>query len=90
MNLSLCFRGRLRSAAGGNLFGLGFAISPDPGLSGGPRSEGAFGWLGFFNTVYWVDPEEQLVSIIMTQLYPNNQSELTRKFEVAVYSAIVN
>ena len=76
--------------AGGNLFGLGFAISPDPGLSGGPRSEGAFGWLGFFNTVYWVDPEEQLVSIIMTQLYPNNQSELTRKFEVAVYSAIVN
>ncbi len=76
--------------AGGNLFGLGFAISPDPGLSGGPRSEGAFGWLGFFNTVYWVDPEEQLVAIIMTQLYPNNQSELTRKFEVAVYSAIVD
>ena len=30
------------------------------------------------------------MSIIMTQLYPNNQSELTRKFEVAVYSAIVN
>ncbi len=76
--------------AGGNLFGLGFAISPDPGLSGGPRSEGAFGWLGFFNTVYWVDPEEQLVAIIMTQLYPNNQSELTSKFEVAVYSAIVD
>ena len=74
----------------GQRFGLGFSISPDPGLSGGPRSEGAFGWLGFFNTVYWVDPEEQLVAIIMTQLYPNGGSRLTDKFEVAVYSAILD
>ncbi|MEE2638620.1 MAG: serine hydrolase domain-containing protein [Acidobacteriota bacterium] len=74
----------------GQEFGLGFAISGDPGAAGGPRSDGSFGWLGFFNTVYWVDPEEQLVAIIMTQLYPNNRSQLTDKFEVAVYSAIVN
>ena len=74
----------------GQRFGLGFAISGDPGVTGGPRSAGAFGWLGFFNTVYWVDPEEQLVAIIMTQLYPNNRSRLTDRFEVAVYSAIVN
>jgi len=71
-------------------FGLGFSISRDPGLTGGPRSEGAFGWGGFFNTAYWVDPEEQLVAIIMTQLYPNNRSQLTDKFEVAVYSAILD
>ncbi len=74
----------------GQRFGLGFAISADPGMTGGPRSEGAFGWLGFFNTVYWVDPEEQLVAIIMTQLYPSTRSRLTDRFEVAVYSAIVN
>ena len=74
----------------GQRFGLGFSISGDPGLTGGPRSEGAFGWLGFFNTVYWVDPEEQLVAIIMTQLYPNNGSQLTDKFEVLVYSAILD
>ena len=74
----------------GQRFGLGFSISADPGLTGGPRSEGAFSWLGFFNTVYWVDPEEQLVAIIMTQLYPNTRSQLTDKFEVAVYSAILN
>ena len=74
----------------GQWFGLGFSISRDRGLTGGPRSEGAFGWLGFFNTVYWVDPEEQLVAIIMTQLYPNNRSQLTDKFEVAVYSAILD
>ena len=74
----------------GQRFGLGFSISGERGLTGGPRSEGAFGWLGFFNTVYWVDPEEQLVAIIMTQLYPNNQSQLTAKFEVAVYSAILD
>jgi len=75
---------------GGQQFGLGFAISDERGVTGGPRSKGAFGWLGFFNTVYWVDPEEQLVAIIMTQLYPSNQSQLTDKFEVAVYSAILD
>ena len=75
---------------GGQQFGLGFAISDERGVTGGPRSKGAFGWLGFFNTVYWVDPEEQLVAIIMTQLYPSNQSRLTDKFEVAVYSAILD
>ncbi|MDA1094949.1 MAG: serine hydrolase [Acidobacteria bacterium] len=75
---------------GGQQFGLGFAISDESGVTGGPRSKGAFGWLGFFNTVYWVDPEEQLVAIIMTQLYPNDQSQLTDKFEVAVYSAILD
>lgn len=71
-------------------FGLGFAIAGDPGLTGGPRSAGSFGWLGFFNTVYWVDPEEQLVAIVLTQLYPADRSRLTDRFEVAVYSAIVN
>ena len=80
----------LGAAGDGRRFGLGFAIAGDPGATGGPRSEGAFGWLGFFNTVYWVDPEEQLVAIIMTQLYPNDRSRLTDRFEVAVYSAIVN
>ena len=74
----------------GQRFGLGFSISMAPGMTGRPRSEGAFGWLGFFNTVYWVDPEEQLVAIIMTQLYPNGGSQLTDKFEVVVYSAIVD
>lgn len=75
---------------GGQQFGLGFAISDERGVTGGPRSKGAFGWLGFFNTVYWVDPEEQLVAIIMTQLYPSTQSQLTDKFEVAVYSSILD
>ena len=32
----------------------------------------------------------QLVAVVMTQLYPNGQSRLTDRFEVAVYSAIVN
>lgn len=80
----------LGTAGAGLRFGLGFAISDDPGVTGGPRSAGAFGWLGFFNTVYWVDPEEQLVAIVMTQLYPNDRSRLTDRFEVAVYSAVVN
>jgi CubicO group peptidase (beta-lactamase class C family) len=74
----------------GQSFGLGFSIADDPGVTGEPRSAGAFGWLGFFNTVYWVDPSEQLLAIIMTQLYPNQRSQLTEKFEVAVYSALLD
>lgn len=31
---------------------------------------GSFGWGGFWNTTFHVDPTEQLVAVLLTQLYP--------------------
>lgn len=75
---------------GGNKFGLGFGIYPGPGESGTLNSAGSYNWGGIFNTGFWVDPQEQLVGIIMTQLYPNDQSDMRDKFPVLVYQAIVD
>ncbi len=82
--------GDLRSLWFGNKFSLGFGIYPDPGESGTLNSEGSYSWGGIFNTGFGVDPQEELIGIIMTQLYPNNQSDITDKFLVLAYQAIVD
>ena len=73
-------------AVGPGGFGLGFSLSAGP-ESGTIRSEGSFGWGGFFNTLMWADPEEDLVAVLLTQQYPYG-IELLNKFPVLVYQAI--
>lgn len=75
---------------GGSKFGLGFGIYPGPGESGTLNSAGSYNWGGIFNTGFSVDPREEFISIIMTQLYPNDQSDIGDKFSVLAYQAIVD
>ena len=39
----------------------------DVAQTGAPGSLGNFGWAGAAKTDYWVDPQEQLVGLFMTQ-----------------------
>ena len=48
-------------------FGLGFATRTDRGQSEWPGSPGDFFWSGYAGTYFWVDPEEELVPVLMTQ-----------------------
>jgi CubicO group peptidase (beta-lactamase class C family) len=48
-------------------FGLGSRVLLDVAQSGAPGSLGEFGWSGAAKTHYWVDPQEQLVGLFMTQ-----------------------
>jgi CubicO group peptidase (beta-lactamase class C family) len=49
------------------------------------------GWGGLYNTLFWIDPKEQIVAVLMTQIYPStHQRELYDKFENLVYQAIVD
>jgi CubicO group peptidase (beta-lactamase class C family) len=74
----------------GNLgFGLGFDVTEDVGRSGRYGSVGAFGWGGAYHTNYWVDPQEKLVGVLMTQLLPAGDSDLQPRFRALVYSSIV-
>jgi len=70
-------------------FGLGFWITERLGFSGQPGSIGGFGWGGAYHTTYWVDPAEQLVAVLMTQLLPAGNSDLHGKFRALVYQSIV-
>ena len=68
-------------------FGLGFQVTGDLAKSGELGSNGTFSWGGAFNTSYWIDPEENLVGVFMSQARPV-QSDITKKFEVLVYQAL--
>ncbi|HXY42281.1 MAG TPA: serine hydrolase domain-containing protein, partial [Vicinamibacteria bacterium] len=70
-------------------FGLGFDVMEDVGRSGRYGSVGAFGWGGAYHTIYWVDPREKLVAVLMTQLLPAGDSDLQRVFRTLVYQSIV-
>ena len=69
-------------------FGLGFAIRGRPGADGEIGSEGAYYWSGFFNTTFWVDPAEELIGILMTQIFPS-ASDIQERFRIMAYQAIV-
>ena len=69
-------------------FGLGFAIRGNPGADGEIGSEGAYYWSGFFNTTFWVDPKEQLLGILMTQVFPSG-SDIQERFRIMAYQTIV-
>ena len=73
----------------GSHFGLGFAIAQAPGADGELGNAGSYVWGGFFNTRFWVDPEDQLIGIIMTQRFPNDHIDIADKFRVMAYQSIV-
>jgi CubicO group peptidase (beta-lactamase class C family) len=68
-------------------FGLGFAIIGDIGKAGELGSAEAYSWGGAFNTSFWIDPQEQLLGVLMTQARPVH-SDLAGKFRTAVYQAL--
>ena len=69
-------------------FGLGFSVSKDVGLRGVPGSVGEFAWGGAYHTTYWVDPQEQLVVVYMTQLLPARGIDDSRKLRALIYQAL--
>jgi len=71
-------------------FGLGFWVTEDLGASGEPGSVGSFGWGGAYHTVYWVDPREELVAVLMCQLLPARDSDLHARFRAMVYQALAD
>jgi CubicO group peptidase (beta-lactamase class C family) len=70
-------------------FGLGFDVVVDLGEYARHGSLGAWGWGGAYHTTYWVDPKEDLVALLMTQLRPAGDSDIQRTFRALVYQSIV-
>jgi CubicO group peptidase (beta-lactamase class C family) len=70
-------------------FGLGFEVIDDIGKSGAYGSPGEFMWGGAYHTIYWADPQEKIVAVLMTQLLPATGSDLHEKFRDLVYQAVV-
>jgi CubicO group peptidase (beta-lactamase class C family) len=70
-------------------FGLGFAVRRQAGLANFPGSVGEYYWSGVAGTAFWIDPQEELFVVLMTQ--GPGQREATRLlFRNLVYAAIVD
>ena len=56
--------------------------------SGMPGSVGEFGWGGAANTYYWVDPQEKVVGVMMTQLLGSQESPQV-DFQTLAYQSVM-
>ncbi len=68
-------------------FGLGFAVVNNPAATGSMSSKGEYFWGGLASTIFWIDPEEDIVAIFMTQYLPSNNSPRA-DMRTMVYQAI--
>jgi len=71
----------------GAQFGLGFRVVTDVGATQTLGSNGIYGWSGIYGTVFWVDPGEKLVAIMLVQRYPG--SPVANAFQPLVYQSLV-
>lgn len=73
----------------GQGFGLGFGIVTDMGQLKALGSPGQYSWGGAYCTYFFVDPKEDLIAILMTQVFPY-QLYYTNMLRQFVYQAIVD
>tara|TARA_B100001146_G_scaffold20927_1_gene16006 strand:- start:7755 stop:8867 length:1113 start_codon:yes stop_codon:yes gene_type:complete len=76
--------------ADGYGFGLGFSVLVDEDASSVPDNNGVFRWWGIGSTYFWIDPDEELIALVMTQLYPPSLGMLEPEFQTLVYNALKN
>jgi CubicO group peptidase (beta-lactamase class C family) len=69
-------------------FGLGFATKLDPVRNGFPASAGSYFWGGLASTLFWVDPQEDLVVLFLTQLIPSSTFNFRGQLESIIYAAL--
>ena len=52
-----------------------------------PESVGSFSWGGAAATIFWIDPVEELIGVLMTQIH-NNPYPFHHQFKVLTYEAL--
>ncbi|TDJ33603.1 MAG: class A beta-lactamase-related serine hydrolase [Gammaproteobacteria bacterium] len=70
-------------------FGLGYGIVIDRGAAATPLSLGSAYWGGAYCTLSWIDREEEIVAVLMTQVRPYRHINIRHDFQVLVHQAIV-
>ena len=83
----------MRSPHHDTWFGLGFAIVTDKKESTDgkepadtPESIGSYSWGGAAGTIFWIDPEKELIGLLMTQI--SDVSSSHDQFKKLTYQAL--
>lgn len=70
-------------------FGLGVSVTTDPVKAKVPGSVGDYGWGGAASTNFTVDPKEDLVYMVMTQLMPSSTWPIRSQLKQLVHQALI-
>ena len=73
----------------GTSFGLGFSLVKNTAAKEIIGSVGTHGWAGAAGTWFGIDPQENMISILMLQLYDFEKLKLSKRFQVMVYQSII-
>ena len=68
-------------------FGLGFRVIDHLKEYSELSSAGSYAWGGAFYTTFWLDPEENLIGLFLSQVRPV-KSDVAAKFNMLVYQAL--
>ncbi|MGQ8336745.1 serine hydrolase domain-containing protein [Sunxiuqinia sp. A32] len=72
----------------GNTFCLGFGLLTDEAAGLNSKSPGTYEWGGYFSTKFFIDPEEELIFVGMTQVLPFIHGEFYDQLTSIIYGAI--
>jgi CubicO group peptidase (beta-lactamase class C family) len=70
-------------------FGLGFAVRLERGRNPLAGSPGEFYWVGASGTAFWVDPQEKLIAVLMSQMGWSETGRYRSLLRSLVYQALV-
>lgn len=79
-----------RYQASGSSFGLGFTVYLDSPTKRSPKSPGTYEWGGYFNTKFFIDPQEEMIFVGMTQIAGFNDNAFWEDMYKLIYQAIEN
>lgn len=71
-------------------FGLGFSVMLDPAKASILGSPGEYAWGGAASTYFFVDPAEDMIVMLLTQLMPSSSYPIRRELRVLAYQSIVD
>ena len=69
-------------------FGLGVAVMLDPAKARILGSPGEYSWGGMASTSFWIDPAEDLMVLLLTQLVPSSTYPIRRELRTLTYQAL--
>ena len=85
---------RTENRSGNMHLGFGFGYSgyviTDVAENAVPGSVGTYAWGGAASTYFFVDPEEELIGLFLTQLLPSSSYPIRAQFRGLVYQAIID
>jgi CubicO group peptidase (beta-lactamase class C family) len=80
----------MRMLGPGRAFGLGFEMVTDMPQTGTLASNGTYSWAGAASTVFFIDPQEDLILVMMAQFEPARLFPMRPELEALIYQAIVD